>query len=75
ILDQNEKISKDDLFELMATPYILSGITTSAFVADVNIAIPLIRKSAALGIKDVFVLMDKGYDVQSIYQEAHHLKL
>lgn len=44
-------------------------------MADVSVAIPLMRKSAMLGFKDVFVLMDKGYDAQSIYQEAHSLSL
>lgn len=56
------------------TQYILAGITTSAFVADVSVAIPLMRKTASLGVEDIFVLMDKGYDAQPIYQEAHNLK-
>ena len=55
------------------TQYILSGITTSAFVADISVAIPLMRDMAQLGIKDTYVLMDKGYDGQAVYQEADKL--
>lgn len=55
------------------TQYILSGITTSAFVADISVAIPLMRDLTQLGVKDTHVLMDKGYDGQAIYQEAHRL--
>ncbi|MBO0475326.1 hypothetical protein IGL98_003111 [Enterococcus sp. DIV0840] len=55
--------------------YILAGITTSAFVADVSVAIPLMMKVADLGIEDTMVLMDKGYDAHSIYEKAHELKL
>lgn len=57
------------------TQYILAGITTSAFVADVSVAIPLMMKVADLGIEDTMVLMDKGYDAHSIWEKARELKL
>ena len=55
------------------THYLLAGITTSAFIADVSVAIPLMDKIASLGVKNTFVLMDKGYDAQAIYEKAHDL--
>lgn len=55
------------------TQYILTGITTSAFVADISVAISLMRDMAQLGVKDTCVLMDKGYDGQAVYKEADNL--
>lgn len=55
------------------TQYMVASITTSAHVADVSIAIPLMKKMTNLGIKDTFVLMDKGYDATAIYEQAHSL--
>ncbi|MGM0110168.1 transposase [Enterococcus sp. DIV0187] len=55
--------------------YLLSALTTSAFVADLSVAIPLFRKIAHLGITHVPVLLDKGYDVAAHYHEAKKLRL
>jgi transposase len=51
--------------------FLLTQITSSAFVADINVAIPLIRRLSSLGIQNVHILMDKGYDANAIYREAH----
>ncbi|MHC5227821.1 transposase [Enterococcus sp. LJL99] len=53
------------------THYLVSAVTTSAFVSDMSIAIPLLRNLSELNIQQTFVLMDKGYDAKAIYEEAH----
>lgn len=53
--------------------YIVGGMMTSAFVSDVSVAIPLLRKLNYLGIHQTVVLMDKGYDAKAVYEEAHAL--
>lgn len=53
--------------------YLLASLFTSAFVADMNIAIPLMRQVASLGLSDCHIMMDKGYDAAAIYEEAHDL--
>ncbi|MGX7013371.1 transposase, partial [Vagococcus silagei] len=51
------------------------AILTSAHIADMSVAIPLLRNISDLGVINVHALFDKGYDAQAIYQEAHSLKL
>lgn len=56
-----------------ASQYILSAILTSAHIADVSVAIPLMRDVGDLNIQNIHVLFDKGYDALSVYEEAHSL--
>lgn len=51
--------------------YLLTNMTTSAFVADISLAIPTIRKLKELGLTGIHVLMDKAYDGKAVYEEAH----
>lgn len=51
--------------------YIVANLTTSAYVSDVNVAIPLIRHLKNLHSKTPFVLKDRGYDATAIYEECH----
>ncbi|GCF95891.1 transposase [Enterococcus florum] len=53
--------------------YILSSILTSAHIADMSTAIPLIRDVKRLGLANVHMIFDKGYDVKALYEEAHEL--
>lgn len=53
--------------------YILSSILTSAHIADMSVAIPLIRDVKRLGLTNVHMIFDKGYDVKALYEEAHEL--
>lgn len=55
--------------------YLLSAILTSAHIADVSVAIPLMRDIRQLGISSVHVILDKGYDAKAVYEEAHSLGL
>lgn len=52
------------------TQYILSAIQTSAHLSDSSVAIPLMRTLQKLGVRNIPVLFDKGYDAKAIYQEA-----
>ena len=53
--------------------YILSSILTSAHIADMSVAIPLIRDVKRLGLANIHMIFDKGYDVKALYEEAHIL--
>ncbi|WP_258082374.1 transposase [Enterococcus mundtii] len=55
--------------------YILSAVLTSAHIADISMAIPLMREIKKLGVQDVHVLFDKGYDALNVYEKAHSLGL
>ena len=55
--------------------YVLSARLTSAHVADVSVAIPLMRDMKRLSPTNRHVLLDKGYDARAIYEEAHALSL
>jgi hypothetical protein len=62
-------------FAVSATSqYLLIGLTTSAFVSDSSVAIPIMRKlSEFLGLKRTRMFFDKGYDTKAIYSEVHTL--
>lgn len=53
--------------------YLLAVETTSASIADVSLAIPLIRKLTQFKLPRCHLLMDKGYDASAVYDEAHRL--
>jgi transposase len=53
--------------------FILSSVHTSAFVSDIQVAIPLFRQLEKLGVLGVPISLDKGYDALAIYEEAHNL--
>ncbi|MGX7015058.1 transposase [Vagococcus silagei] len=53
--------------------YLLSVITTSASIADVSMAIPMMRELVQLMSKPVHILIDKSYDASAVYEEAHRL--
>lgn len=51
--------------------YILSSFLTSAPIADMSVAVPLIRVVTQIGLTNLHLIFDKGYDVNAIYEEAH----
>ncbi|MGM0110810.1 hypothetical protein IGI52_001125 [Enterococcus sp. DIV0187] len=53
--------------------YILSSILTSAHIADMSAAVPLIREVKRLGLTNIYMIFDKGYDVKALYEETHVL--
>ena len=53
--------------------YLLSSILTSAHVADLSVAVPLMRTLKSFGMRNNHVLFDKGYDVKALYEESHAL--
>lgn len=53
--------------------YILSATITSANISDISVGIPMMRDLNELGVRDTYVIFDKGYDAKAIYEEAHTL--
>lgn len=53
--------------------YILSSILIPAHIVDMSSDIPLIRDVKRLGLANVHMIFDKGYDVKALYEGTHVL--